>query len=96
MPLVSLMGKYPWLTEPCRRARKLAREVFPVGFVSVQESTEVASLDAGLVVERLLMPAFGEVVLLLLVDLVVADEGLVGGLDAFPLPVGHGAAPLAA
>src|ERR671925_494753 len=86
MPLVSLMGKYPWLTEPCH----LAREVRPVLVCPVQEPADVAGLDARLVVESFLMTPFGQVILLLLVHLVVAHERLVGGLDALALPVGHG------
>ena len=78
-----------------QRRAQVARERSPVRLVSVQEPAQVAGLDARLVVECFLMLPLGQVVLLLLVDLVVADEGLVGGLDAFPLPVGHGAAPLA-
>ena len=78
------------------RPAQLAREVLLVLFVSVQEPADVAGLDARLVVERFLMPAFGQVVFLLLVHLVVADEVLVGGLDALALPVVHAAAPLPA
>src|SRR2546430_716699 len=42
------------------------------------------------------MPPFGQVVFLLLVHLVVADESLVRGVDALALPVVHAAAPLPA
>ena len=76
------------------RRAQLARERLPVRFVSVQEPAQVAGLDARLVVECFLMLPLGQVVLLFLVDLVVADEGLVGGLDPLGLPIGHRAAPL--
>ena len=76
------------------RPAQLARKVLLVGFVSVQEPADVAGLDARLFVERFLMAPFGKVVLLLLVHLVVADEGLVGGLDPLVLPVVHAAAPV--
>src|SRR5262249_61117134 len=72
------------------RRAQLAREVLPVRLGSLQDLADVAGLDARLVVERFLMPPFGQVVLLLLVHLVVAGGGLVGGLDALALPVGHG------
>src|SRR5205085_9113590 len=79
-----------------QRRAQFARERPLVGFVSMQEAAQVTGLDARLVVECFLVLPLGQVVLLLLVDLVVADEGLVGGLDPLVLPIGHRAAPPAA
>jgi hypothetical protein len=76
-----------------KRRAELARERPPVRFVSTQEPAQVTRLDARLVVECFPVLSLGQVVLLLLVDLVVADEGLVGGLDPLGLPIGHRAAP---
>ena len=74
-----------------QRAAQVGREGLPVGLASVQEPADVAGADARFLVERFLVARFGKVVLLLLLHLVVADEGLVGGLDALGLPVIHGA-----
>src|SRR5471030_90657 len=73
-----------------QRPAQLAREGLLVGFAPAQEAADIAGLDARLLVERFLMAAFGQMIFLLLVHLVVVDEGLVGGVDALGFAVIHG------
>src|SRR5205085_2873628 len=72
-----------------KRLAELAREERLVGVVSAEETPEVAGPDPELLVERLSVAPLGQVVFLLLLDLVVARVLLVGDLDAEGLPVAH-------
>jgi hypothetical protein len=71
---------------------KILGETAPAFLPASQEAAEVAGLDDEGLVEGLRLGAvrLGEPVLLLLGDLVEANELLVGRLDSVGLGVGHG------
>ena len=75
-----------------QRTDELLGKVKPVPGIAPKVPADVAGPHPIVQVERLVAIVLGQVVLVALVDLVVADVVLVGGVDAFVLP-SHGGLP---
>ena len=99
--VVERAASTPW---PSRIAKPISRSASPsspanaraiVG-VAAQEAAEVAGADAVVLVEGLDVARLGQVVLLALLDLVVADVVLVRRLDAPLLAIAHACSPIEA
>ena len=72
------------------RLTQLPGEASPIVLVAAKAAPDVAGANAVILVERLGVPALGQVVLLLLLHLVVAGVGLVRDQGAQGLLVRHG------